>query len=444
VPLRTGPRRALLDPGEEEDYAFPPVPHVRAYHDTTVEIVKNTMTTVALNSERGTDPYNMHDLVTNNHRLTMPETGRYFLWANNDWEEVSSNTRYSHIQTGDPTLIARLRTRGGSHCSRQQFSRIYPFTQDEYAYYQVFQNATTNIDLESTAQQGPEFAAVKLVGGIGAGAWHGSNQAAGAGVWGPTALNVSEWDTDGIHDPVTNNSRLTAQTAGFYLVIGNAEFQNDYWSSRYLGVRLNGTTFLAVHHQPAAYWDATTFSVPTIYYLGVGDYVELMNMETSGPGNPLVMSIGYATPAFMMEKLGNVGCRAYHNAQQAVQHNSWEPVELNSERWDWAAAPFHDTATNNSRMYAPYDGTYIITFSGHWAYVLTGLRRYQIRLGGSTVISQLDTTPAGYGYGALATQYEMTAGQYIEAWTYQSAGSQMNMLTNGNYGPELAMHLIHG
>ena len=55
------------------------------------------------------------------------------------------------------------------------------------------------------------------------------------------AMATEEYDTDGIHDNVTNNSRLTCQTAGKYLVVAHCAYTADAVGHRAILLLKNGT-----------------------------------------------------------------------------------------------------------------------------------------------------------------------------------------------------------
>lgn len=91
------------------------------------------------------------------------------------------------------------------------------------------------------------------------------------------------FDTNGLHSTVTNTSRLTAQVAGKYLIVGQAR-----WDANATGVRdhvivLNGAT--SVGEQQLANAGGTERiigNVTGIYAMAVTDYVELHVSQTSG------------------------------------------------------------------------------------------------------------------------------------------------------------------
>jgi len=116
------------------------------------------------------------------------------------------------------------------------------------------------------------------------------------------AFDTERFDTDTIHDNVTNNSRLTCQTAGKYCLIAQGAFANNATGERQMTVRLNGGTQLGNTLQDAVNGDETYFFAVTFTDLVVGDYVEIEFWQNSGAALNVVKS-GERSPEFMMFKV---------------------------------------------------------------------------------------------------------------------------------------------
>lgn len=117
------------------------------------------------------------------------------------------------------------------------------------------------------------------------------------------AFNSERYDTDGIHDPVTNNSRLTCKTAGTYLIGFTLLFDASAVGERRAQITLNGTLLLLYPNFPprADYYCAIMGN--TVYKLAVNDYVEVSVWQNSG--NALdVKSTNAYTPEFYMQRIG--------------------------------------------------------------------------------------------------------------------------------------------
>ncbi len=116
-----------------------------------------------------------------------------------------------------------------------------------------------------------------------------------------TALtfDTERFDTDSIHSTTTNPGRLTATTAGKYLIVAMVEWQGNTVGRRSLQIRLNGaaiigTTLITItggttdRQQAMALWDMVAT-----------DYVEAMAFQDRGGGLDVNFAADYS-PEFMM------------------------------------------------------------------------------------------------------------------------------------------------
>lgn len=116
-------------------------------------------------------------------------------------------------------------------------------------------------------------------------------------------FNSERYDTDSIHDMVSNTSRLTCKTAGKYMIVFHGYMTANANGDRRFQILLNNTTYIAVSRlglDPSGY---AFMPVSTIYDLAVDDYVEAIVYQTSGSTLQLV-SYGNFTPEFMMQRIG--------------------------------------------------------------------------------------------------------------------------------------------
>lgn len=118
-------------------------------------------------------------------------------------------------------------------------------------------------------------------------------------------FNSERWDTGNFHSTATNTSRLTAPTAGLYMIGGHVAFATNGTDYREVRIRLNGTTHLASQATGAGVSiDPTRMSVTTTYQLAAGDYVELTVVQSSG-GALDVIAEGNNSPEFWIVRLGS-------------------------------------------------------------------------------------------------------------------------------------------
>lgn len=118
------------------------------------------------------------------------------------------------------------------------------------------------------------------------------------------AFDTERFDTNAIHDTVTNNSRLTAKTAGKYLVFASVSWVANATGTRGLSVRKNGSDFLAsvLHAANDEAGTGTEQVIALLTNLAVNDYLEAMVVQTSG-GNLDVAKVADYSPEFGMSKI---------------------------------------------------------------------------------------------------------------------------------------------
>ncbi len=116
------------------------------------------------------------------------------------------------------------------------------------------------------------------------------------------AFNRERFDTDSIHDNVTNNSRLTCKTAGKYIIVGNVQYSANATGIRQVNIRYNGSTIIAVEEKTNSGVYTTTLIVTCIYVMSVNDYVEIGCYQNSGGALNIINSSQFS-PEFMMAML---------------------------------------------------------------------------------------------------------------------------------------------
>lgn len=116
---------------------------------------------------------------------------------------------------------------------------------------------------------------------------HSTTQSLGtSGTEAALAFDTEDFDTDTMHDTATNNSRLTATTAGKYAIIGEAEFAGNVTGLRRVRIRLNGSGGTNLNIQTTMALGnagiATSLTVADSYNFSANDYVELIARQDSG------------------------------------------------------------------------------------------------------------------------------------------------------------------
>jgi hypothetical protein len=118
-------------------------------------------------------------------------------------------------------------------------------------------------------------------------AWQSVVQSIPNNVYTPVTFTSETVDRDNGHDTVTNTSRYTAQTAGYYLFNGTIQYASNVTGSRRALWQVNsaapvgGGGFFSTSSTLVA-GTASVIAPPFFYYLSVGDYVELAAFQNSG------------------------------------------------------------------------------------------------------------------------------------------------------------------
>ena len=106
-------------------------------------------------------------------------------------------------------------------------------------------------------------------------------------------FNTERWDNAAMHDTSTNTHRITAPTAGVYIVTGSVQFASNATGFRGLFVYLNTTvsgvtvtagTRIASEFLAANNGDFTELSISTMYKVAANDHFSLVVYQTSGSG----------------------------------------------------------------------------------------------------------------------------------------------------------------
>jgi hypothetical protein len=121
-----------------------------------------------------------------------------------------------------------------------------------------------------------------------------------------TALTFDSelFDTNNLHSTTTNTSRLTAQTAGIYVVFATVEWQGSATGVRSIYFRLNGTTKVAWLEEPTNS-DVPRQTLSTVLALNVNDYLEVVVGQNSSASLSIIAATQYS-PHFGMAMIGTL------------------------------------------------------------------------------------------------------------------------------------------
>lgn len=135
--------------------------------------------------------------------------------------------------------------------------------------------------------------------------YHNTTQSISNGVVTPLAFNSERYDTDTMHDTVTNNTRITINTAGLYLITGNIVFVTDTdYLRRAVLINLGATTI--AQQETSTPSNANEFlSIATVYKCAVNDILTLNVFQTNTSANANnVSAVSNLSPEFTATWLG--------------------------------------------------------------------------------------------------------------------------------------------
>jgi len=116
-------------------------------------------------------------------------------------------------------------------------------------------------------------------------------------------VGADQFDTDSIHNPSVNPARLTATTAGKYLVVFQGEWPTNTGGPREFRIRKNGGTSIAILSLAPSIVAETRMIVTTLVDLAQNDFVIVQVLQGSG-GSLNLNTNGSHSPVFSMVKVG--------------------------------------------------------------------------------------------------------------------------------------------
>lgn len=264
-------------------------------------------------------------------------------------------------------------------------------------------------------------------GFIGAKAYHNTTQGGAAGV---RSLNSEEYDTDGFHSTVTNNSRMTipAGLGGKYYVRGYV-----WYSSANVIIRVlkNGSTVVGSNViAPAG-------ECVTILNLAPGDYVEVYTDTTGTTGHASAVEAMNSLEIVKLDagRVGSgIGASAWASGTTNMGNAAFTVVALASQTIDTDG--FHSTVTNTSRLTCPagLGGKYLVVANLEWDSNTSGERIATIYKNGGDPPGSIAWMRHGANTSMaenISVVVDLVPGDYIELAGYQTSGGTRTAGGNG-------------
>lgn len=288
------------------------VPATKVYN-TAVQAIPNGVSTVVAFDAEIFDTDGMHDTVTNNSRITIKTPGLYSITAASDWAVNATGIRMLEIRkngAGLPQEFAHQSTPSSSTYARQTMAVTLMLAAGDYIDLSVYQTSGSPLNLSG----GAALSAVLIGSGktvtpfVRAYKTASSQNINPDGAEYAITFDAEEVDNDGMHDNVTNNTRLTCRTAGIYSIRALISFAAASAGTRWLQIRKNGTITLEQKINDANANSTirdTVMDINTVVELAVGDYLEI-TATVIDTGSPLSITGGQFNRGakFSMVKIG--------------------------------------------------------------------------------------------------------------------------------------------
>jgi len=102
--------------------------------------------------------------------------------------------------------------------------------------------------------------------------------------------NQEDYDTDGMHDNITNNSRITIKTAGKYSVMGQFEWASSSTGKRIIDIMKNSVALGKANYLASG---SSQHTISFVGNLAVDDILEVRVFQDSGGSLDFLTNISY-------------------------------------------------------------------------------------------------------------------------------------------------------
>lgn len=285
---------------------------------------------------------------------------------------------------------------------------------------------------------------------------------------GTTLVNIAlngteEYDTDSLHDLVTDNQRIigiSPNKLGVFNIF--IQYAANVTGDRVAEFTLGGSASQrGVRATPATASNKTKLTALTIGGPGGSPAAgcDAQTFQTSGGALNLELAslswgrMHFANTAFGFANSRNdvtglsvgsnpIVAKAISTSVQSINSGAYTPVTFTGVAFDTSGTMW--SAANPSRLTIPSDGYYLLIFNGTFALNTVGDRGIDFAINGSR-ISEGELTQA-VAVGAIlhplsaSCSKQLTAGQYVEAHVFHSKGSALNLGVAGEPYTELMIY----
>lgn len=247
-------------------------------------------------------------------------------------------------------------------------------------------------------------------------------------------------DTDGFHDPVTNNSRLTIPSGVSKVTLrASLRFAANATGFRAMQIKKNGGSVAGMGYAdiPAVNGNITVLATETaVLDVIEGDYFEVEAYQTSGGNLNLenndnfvwfsidVVEAPYEVPTLPAFR----GAYINESTNQSINDSTWTAITYDEEVYD--TDNFHDNSTNTTRLTVPAGASRVrLAANGGFGANATGRRQMRIsKNGGSFVgmpIISMDGQASNLYMNLSSGVFTVVEGDYFECECYQTSGAAL-------------------
>jgi hypothetical protein len=417
----------------------------KAYNSAT-QTVNNTTASLTLDSEEF-DTDGFHSTSSNTERMTIPAGmgGKYL---------IAYHLHVPPTTVANPQSVAWLRKNGSTTLRGSSLGTNIPVSANDlesfddtatvvtelaagdYIDIQFFTNDNLAIG-HATGEYCTSLSIFKLdsgkVGsGIGAYASSSGTTNLGTGSYTAIALAAADtFDTDGFHDPASNNTRMTipAGLGGKYLVTAQAQIANSGSAITDKRVAINkngGGTILLVREYVSTIASTTIYLDGSVVMdLAAGDYIEMMGFcdvaSSTGAGTLSIMRLDSGTSAYTGARWGSG--TAFPSGPSTGDRYTRTDLDPRDYFWDgtrWLSETVYEMATSQQNISATTD-------SGFYAAV--GNSASKMWMIDFRVMYQVSTTHSGTQYWTMQL-WDASSGA-IAAFLATTSKSGTSMQTIG-------------